>query len=529
MQADPHLPGAPLSEQSLRARLTAYAHDSMRGRKAGTSDNDRATEYIAAEFRKLGLEPAGDNGTFFQTLILRTRIMADTSHSFAVNGKRLRLGIDYVPRYNGERLWSLDDAQAIYGGVWSDTTALIAGDSSAGKLVVISMREGEFAIAKAQIERRLGNAAGIAVANLDLMPQNVREFFSEALPDPAGVVRDSFTPPFVHITSQALTQIFGAPARELTPGDTAPPLGGSVRFLQREYSARNVVAILRGSDAVMRNQFIMLGSHNDHEGAGRAVDRDSLRAYNKEVHRRLQRARIHRDSIPTSAIVVNIDSIRRLHPAPRMDSIFNGADDDGSGTVATLEVARALAALPPSARPRRSIIFISHTAEEDGLIGSDYFSRKPTIVMDSVVAHINLDMIGRGGVEDETNGGPGYLQVIGSRRLSSEFGALIDSVAGQSGHGWKLDYSFDQPGHPEQLFCRSDHFSYARLGIPVAFFSTGTHADYHQLTDEADLIDYTKLSSVSHFVRDLIVHLADRDDRIVIDKPRPDPTAPCAG
>jgi Zn-dependent M28 family amino/carboxypeptidase len=156
-----------------------------------------------------------------------------------------------------------------------------------------------------------------------------------------------------------------------------------------------------------------------------------------------------------------------------------------------------------------------------------YFTSNPTIPRDSIIAQLNLDMIGRGGPADESAGGPGYLQIIGARRRSAQLGEVIETVSARGPHRWHLDYSLDAPGHPEQLFCRSDHFSYARFGIPVAFFSTGLHADYHQVTDEVEHLDVAKLARVSVLLRNVVLELANRREPLRRDKPAPDPGAPC--
>ena len=218
-----------------------------------------------------------------------------------------------------------------------------------------------------------------------------------------------------------------------------------------------------------------------------------------------------------------LDSLRRANPA-RLDSIYNGADDDGSGSVAALEIAESLVAAP---RPRRSILFVWHTAEEAGLLGSGWFTDHPTVPRDSIVAQLNMDMVGRGTAEDVPRGGPRNLQVIGAQRRSTELGSVIDAVNARRGEPYVIDYSFDAPGHPLNRFCRSDHYMYARYGIPIAFFSRGYHIDYHVVTDEPQYINYDGLASVAGFVRDIAVELANRGQRLVLDKPKPDPKAPC--
>jgi Zn-dependent M28 family amino/carboxypeptidase len=146
---------------------------------------------------------------------------------------------------------------------------------------------------------------------------------------------------------------------------------------------------------------------------------------------------------------------------------------------------------------------------------------------DSIVAQINLDMVGRGGTGDVEGGGPGYLQVIGSRRLSTELGDLVESVNEAGGFGFEFDYQYDADGHPQMFYCRSDHYEYARYGIPIVFFTTGSHMDYHQVTDEARYIDYEKMARVARFVYQLALTVADLDHRVVVDKPKPDPDADC--
>ena len=136
-------------------------------------------------------------------------------------------------------------------------------------------------------------------------------------------------------------------------------------------------------------------------------------------------------------------------------------------------------------------------------------------------------MIGRGEATDIPWGGPGYLQVIGSRRLSSELGDLLESVNKTYATPFKFDYQFDAAGHPEQYYCRSDHYEYARYGIPIIFFTTGGHADYHQVTDEPQYIDYDRLTRVAQYVADLATGVANLGHRPVVDKEKPDPKGQC--
>ena len=136
-------------------------------------------------------------------------------------------------------------------------------------------------------------------------------------------------------------------------------------------------------------------------------------------------------------------------------------------------------------------------------------------------------MIGRGGASEMPRGGPYYLGLVGSRRLSTELGDLVETVNREQRRPLELDYELDAPGHPENIYCRSDHYNYARYGIPIVFFFTGLHGDYHRVTDEPQYIDYAHMERITRFIADLLTRVADRDRRPVVDKPRMDAGTPC--
>jgi Zn-dependent M28 family amino/carboxypeptidase len=199
--------------------------------------------------------------------------------------------------------------------------------------------------------------------------------------------------------------------------------------------------------------------------------------------------------------------------------------------VSILEIAEAMSR--GGVRPRRSILFVSHTGEEAGLLGSRWFTRHPTIPLDSVVAEIDQDMVGRGTASDFPRGGTGagsatYLEVIGAKRLSREFGDTLEAANARQPVPFTFDYTYDQPGHPLQYYCRADHYSYARYGIPAVAFSRGEHLDYHQVTDEPQYISYVDLARVSRMVYDAAMAIANMPERPKLHVPKPtDPNAPC--
>jgi hypothetical protein len=531
--ADPRLgTAADITAADLTTRLGIFAHDSMLGRQTGTIGNVKGTAYLAAELTRMGAEPAGENGTFFQTLPLGKRF-TDTTAVMSVGSQVLVWGRDYLPIPNfgdvipfGMR-GTLDGVSTIYGGRLGDTASGLAAEQWNGRLVLLlpptAALNPQDAVAQAAVTYR--GAAGVAFTLLDFIPPEQQRFLKEPqeglgvdLPDgPLGVL----------VTTRTASALLGGALDTVRVGHVGPAISGSFRFVSQpaEHPARNVVAVVRGSDPALRGQYVALGAHNDHVGLTEPVDHDSVWAHNHVVR---PEGAESPDRPPTpderQRIRTLIDSLRAVRPA-RLDSVFNGADDDGSGSVTLLEVAEAL--IRGSAKPRRSVLLVWHTGEEEGLYGSQHFTEHPTVPRDSIVAQINMDMVGRGTLRDIEGGGSGYMQVIGSRRLSTELGDLVESVNTRGRHGFRWDYAFDADGHPQNYYCRSDHYMYARFGIPVVFFSSGSHQDYHQLTDEPQYIAYDKMARFGRYVLDLTRAIADLDHRIVVDKPKPDPQGRC--
>ena len=521
-------PAAPMSVEALRARLGAYTADSMRGRLTGTPDHRKAVDYIAAELGRMGLVPAGDNGTFLQRVPLATMALDTANATLTVGGRALRPYTDYLPRNNGGQPRSINGAPVVYAGIWGTPTLLAGGAAVAGKTVVIGVTEANSSVVRLDAIRRFFPAAAIVIANFDLLdPGLIGQMSAAPMALDAGEEEAGpELPAYLHISRAAGASLFGVTSlAELAPGREAAPIRGNFGFRRVPAETFNVVAKLPGSDRRLAGQYVAIGAHSDHVGVGEPVDRDSLRAFNLE----LRTKQLANGGEVTPAIVqsirVNMDSIRRIHPTARMDSIFNGADDDGSGSMGVLEVARAFASA--RTKPKRSLVFVWHAGEELGLFGSEWYTDHPTVERDSIVAQLNFDMIGRGGPGEEPGGGPNYAQLIGSRRLSTQLGDLVEQVSREKGYGWAFDYQYDVPGHPEQYYCRSDHYMYARYGIPIVFLSTGGHADYHQVTDEVENIDFAKLSKVSRYAYDLATAVADLPARPVVDKAKPEPKWQC--
>ena len=525
---------AAITDRDLMSRLYVYADDSMGGREFGTEANTRATAWIAEQARMIGLQPGGENGSYFQVLPVMIRSL-DESRVIASDAGPLAWWTDLLPRDQGPGARAIDGVPTIFAGTWGEA-GMITDAQAAGKVVIVLPNAANpqntqvpgATINRGLVSARYKSAAGILVPSLDRIPVEVRD----GLKEPVTIMRNDDasapTPAFLYVSVAVGRQLLGAAVETMQPGATGRALRGNVVYTEKPIPnpARNVIGIIPGSNRKLRGQYVAVGAHNDHIGThGPAVDHDSLYLFN-HMYLPLGADMRAPKLIPEQQVRLNsaLDSVRKLRPA-RLDSIYNGADDDGTGTVTVLEVAEAL--MGAKVKPQRSIIFVWHTGEEAGLFGSAWFTDHPTVARDSIVAQVNIDMVGRGDAWDLAGGKPGYLQAIGSRRLSTELGDLVESVNIEKKHGIAFDYQYDANGHPQQYYCRSDHYMYARYGIPVAFFSTGGHPDYHQLTDEPQYIDYEHMAQVGNFVLDLVSALGNLDHRIVVDKPKPDPKRQC--
>ncbi len=540
-----------ITANDLRTRLYQLADDSMSGRRVGEPGNYRGTEYIAREFARLGLAPGGDNGTYFQELPYGPARFDSTASRLIAGGATLVPRSDWIPIAPAANAMfasrvDLQDAATVFAGRWGDTTVALDPAVFRGKVAVFLAprtpprpdstggrgaggagagvgggRGGGRGSAPANFAAVRDNraaAAGVAallVASLDSVPRNTvstafaTRMMMQPAPSPASA------PAAASISAAAATRLFPSPLEGLAVGTPGQPVSGRWSFdwqISRT-PGRNVIAILRGSDPRRATQFVLIGAHNDHVGTNATgVDHDSVRAFN-----RVMRPQGANDAVrvPNADERRRIDSLlawaRSIRP-PRRDSIMNGADDDGSGTVVMLEIAERFS----TEKPARSIVFISHQGEEAGLLGSRWFVDHPTIPRDSIVAAHNMDMVGKGRVTDVKFGGPNSVQTLGSRRLSREFGDIIDSVNAISGEPMAIDRSWDVPANPLNRFCRSDQVSYVRYDIPVTYFSFGYSIDYHQPTDEPQYVDYDHSAKLGRFLHDVMTAIANRRDRPAI-------------
>ena len=503
-----------ITAAQMRAFLTFIASDEMEGRDTPSRGLDTTAKFIAMNLSRWGFKPAGDDGTYFQRIALR-RDRVDPAQTHAeFNGQTLVAGDDYIPSSPAGNA----SGQLVFAGngwfVKAKNIDAYKDIDAKGKIAVIftppqglpkgmgrsdlSGKQGEDWMNPADYARKQG-AVGIVVvpdfqflANWDRNRQRTMER-GTTMPEKFITQRPAQLPSIIASPKlanalfqgeqQSATAIFEAAAGGTLPFPFAlnpeKKLTISMTAKTETVPTQNVVAVWEGGDPVLKDEYVAVGAHYDHIGMG---------------------------------------------PPVNGDSIYNGADDDGSGTTALLAMAEALG--HTSARPKRSVLFVWHCGEEKGLWGSRYFTDNPTVPLDHIVAQLNIDMIGRSKKDGDTNPrnkdltGPNEVYVIGSTMMSTELGELTQAV-NKSFLNLNFDLRYDDPNDSNRFFFRSDHFNYARKGIPIIFFFDGVHEDYHQLGDSPDKIDYQKMEKITRTVYMMLWEVAGRATRPKVDKPLP--------
>ncbi len=565
---------AAITANDLRTRLYQFADDSMQGRRIGEKGNAKGTEYIAREFKRFGLKPAGDSGTYFQSLPFGPTQFDSSASSLQISGSALAAKRDWIPTaptaqngFGGRA--DVIGVPAVFAGTWGDTAVMLDAEAFTGKVAVFMAAPGagasggvrgpasfvscadvpdKFGVnailaadkiaastparsvapanavaARDPRARRAGAVAVLVIGLDDMTPATLNAAFEGRNGMRPTTALNADAPAGATISRKAAEQLFGKPIDQVTVGTVGQPITASWNHSWRPaaYAARNVIAVLPGSDPTLKEEYVLVGAHNDHVGINTTVvDHDSLRATNFVTRRQ---GNNDPSCIPTADQQVKINALiakARAARPPRKDSIMNGADDDGSGSMVLLELAEQFA----KEKPARSLIFVSHQGEEGGLLGSRWFVDNPTIPLEKVVAAHNMDMVGKGRVDQVKFGGPNSVQMLGARRLSRDFGDIIDSVNANSPEPMAIDKSWDIPANPLNRFCRSDQVNYVRKNIPVVYMSLGYGPDYHMQSDEPQYIDYDHAARLGRFVHDVMTAVANRKEKPAIGGA--DPTYP---
>jgi hypothetical protein len=433
--------GQMITAADMERRIGLLAADSMRGRDTPSPELETAARYIAGEFERLGLRPAGDGNSFLQR-------WPYTVATLAPEGTYVRLRDARGPplRYGEDFFLIPSPAEQVAGRIFyagEAGAAALPGDAR-GTVVLFELAGADMDMAwQGQISSAIGAAMAAGAGGIGLILDPA--FPGEAVAQLAPMLAAQQAPvPIVGMTRRAGEALFSETAAARAP-PTAPTLLADevleigARVERSVHRPANVVAMLPGTDPVLRETFVVLTAHYDHVGIGPADEAG--------------------------------------------DSIYNGADDNASGTAALLEIAEAFTALPE--RPLRSVLFLAVSGEEKGLLGSMYFAQNPTVPQEGMIANINMDMISRNA--------PDTLIAIGQEY--STFADVLEQVLADHP---EVGLTVIRDPYPEErLFFRSDQLSFIQQGIPALFFFTGLHEDYHRPSDTPERSDPEKAARVA--------------------------------
>lgn len=443
---------ATITANDMYARIAFLADDALRGRNTPSPGLEVAAAYIASEFRRMGLEPAGDNGTYLQRYPFITRVLDTEAAAVELRAGDTRTTLTYaVDTYVSPGRPATAESQVVYAGSIVDPAH---GDALRGRVVAISAPDAFDRTFRAQVARAraIATAAGARALLVVLGPSASQGDIARQASAAASTRAIQPEVPVAFVRRDQAVAAFRAAGSDLAALEarsaSAPvavdglTVTVTAPFRDTDHRPPNVAAVLPGSDPALRDTYIVLSAHFDHVGVGA--------------------------------------------PDATGDSIYNGADDDASGTAGILEVAEAFASLPVP--PRRSLLFLAVSGEEKGLLGSRWFSDNPTVPIEAIVANVNLDMIGRNA--------PDSIVVIGQE--FSSMGPLVQRIATERPD---LGLTVAEDIWPEEnFFFRSDHFNFARKEIPALFFFAGVHEDYHRPSDHVEKIDTDKAARITRLV-----------------------------
>lgn len=467
---------AVIREADLKRDMYTLAGDAMRGREAGTTDEMRASMWIADQMRQIGLQPRGEDGSYFQWWNMRRTRISTVSSSVKLGDKPLTLWTDITPTSNAAADVS---GTTLFVGDGRDTTVEVRG-----KIVVATLTPPQPSSVRTTTNTyqvnytraaitpdaarftRCGAAAVVLIADsiAEIAFDGIAKTQMRGAYDVVGGV-----PRFVRNAGGAGGRgaggrggngrdgvCAGGPAAAAVPVllahrgalaqlRTSQPMEIRLRSESFESPSVNIVGVVRGTDPKLRDEYILFSSHQDHDGVRFVVDGDS---------------------------------------------IWSGADDNASTSVALLAIARAWVKQPS----KRSALFVFHGAEERGLLGSRYFVAHPVVPLEQIAAVLNGDMIGRNN--------PDTAALMGSQPPHRNSAELVQMAidANLATAKFVIDSSWDRPTHPEGWYFRSDHVPYAEHNVPALFFSTNLHPDYHTPRDKAKNINYPKLTRMTQWM-----------------------------
>ena len=477
-----------ITEGELKEHLYTYASDEFEGRDTGKPGQKKAAEYIKKHYVDLGIKPVIE-GNYFQKVPLN--IVKTPEVTITVNGKSFTYFDDYLSP-SAASTGNISTSEIVYVGYGIDDEkySSYTDIDVKGKVVVFKNGEpkdkaGNHVITGTKKASKWSNGrqemaskrdaaknkgAKAAFFMNDALFKRYAAFFrnrnSNNLSLPTK--KDAEAPMYNFLISEKMGKaLVKNITRSTKPAKVATKLEMTYKSVMVAQPSENVAAMIKGSEKP--DEYIVISAHLDHVGVNAKGE------------------------------------------------IFNGADDDGSGTVSLLEIAQAFKTAADNGHgPKRSIIFLHVTGEEKGLLGSRYYTDyEPLVPLANTVANLNIDMVGR--IDPKREGDRNYIYLIGADKLSTELHDISEAV-NKEFTNIELDYTYNDENDPNRFYYRSDHYNFAKNNVPIIFYFNGTHADYHKASDTPDKINYDLLENRSRLVFHTAWELANRAERIVVDK-----------
>lgn len=493
-----------ITKDGLYNDLAVLAHDSLQGRETGTIGEEKAARYLSKRYAEIGLKTVGDDNSYFQhyeliqpaveqvtyRLTEGNEVIDNSTHNAQQSGNFVTLfggsdtvsgpivfagagiynqaeGINHFPEdVSGKWLFVMYDRSST--NMQYLQRALTSG-GAVGTILVVGTDTADFLQEAKTRQNYFGRGQGLNLKYLQEDKGGTAPAFNRVSPELGARMLGLET---LEALAETQGKILDKPA-----SFQARPLEGQTLYHypvvnENTVHTKNVVALLEGSDPELKGEVVVLSAHYDHVGVGQ--------------------------------------------PDSTGDNIYNGADDDGSGTVAILNTAQAMAeAKAAGVGPKRSVLFLSVSGEEKGLLGSRYYSDHPIFSIQNTVANINIDMIGRVDPEHQ-NGDSSYVYIIGGKIISSQMDSLTQ-MANVMGPNLTLSDRYNDLEDPNQFYRRSDHWNFGRLGVPFVFFFNGTHEDYHRPQDHIEKITFDPYLKRTKLVYNLTALLANSPDRPQVD------------
>ncbi len=474
-----------ITEAELKEHLFIYASDEFEGRETGKAGQKKAAEYIKARYEELGIPAAKGNGDYFQDVPLEMAKLP--VGSIMADSQEYRIGVGFLTFSSAKG--SYDDIVYVGYGIEDGDYSDFKDLDVSGKIILVKAGEptnedGTYVLS-GSAEKSVWSNMSEAVGKRKLLAQTkgvkgilyydsdnyarYKGYYDYMKSNDGGrlnIKDNGENPALIILNTNMAKDLLPKIEEENAPKILPISISFDLESANEEVASENVVAVLKGSEKP--NEYIIISSHLDHIG-------------------------------------VTADG-----------QINNGADDDGSGTVAMFEIAEAFKKAADAGNgPKRSIVFLHVTGEEKGLLGSQYYTDKePIFPLAQTVANLNIDMIGR--IDPKREGDRNYVYLIGSDKLSIDLHKLSEEV-NKKYTNLELDYKYNDENDPNRFYYRSDHYNFAKNNIPIIFYFNGTHDDYHRPGDTPDKINYDLLQNRARLIFHTAWEVANRDLRVVVD------------